>query len=178
MGRRTLIWSVAAVALLVSFFGGFELHSRSMAPGEGTPSAQAATIRAEVIETLEQSYYRPLSGAALRADNVRGVLGALDDPYTEYLPPAAYRQLLTGEQSSYAGIGAALAPSRHGLLVTATLPKLAAAAAGVRQGDVITAIDGRAIESQPYPRRWSGCTARPVPASRWTSAAAAPTRCG
>ena len=64
-----------------------------MSAGPGTPAAQAATIRAEVIETLEQSYYRPLTPEALRADNLRGVLGALDDPYTEYLPPAAYRQL-------------------------------------------------------------------------------------
>ena len=79
------------------------------------------------------------------------MLGALDDPYTEYLPPDAYRQLVSSEQSSYAGIGAALAPTRHGLLVTATLPRLPAAGAGVREGDVITSIDGGAVAGLPYP---------------------------
>ena len=105
MGRRTLIWLVAAVALLVAFFGGFELHSRTVSHVGLAPDAQAATIRDEVVTALQNSYYRPLAPNVLHARTVHGVLRALGDPYTQYLGPAAYRRLLANEHSSFSGVG-------------------------------------------------------------------------
>jgi hypothetical protein len=67
MGRRTLIWLVAAVALLIAFFGGFELHSRTVSHVGLAPDAQAATIRDEVVTELQNSYYRPLAPRAWRS---------------------------------------------------------------------------------------------------------------
>jgi carboxyl-terminal processing protease len=151
MGRRTLIWLVAAVALLVAFFGGFELHSRSVSRmAAGTPDAQAATIRDEVVTALQNSYYRPLAPAVIHAPTLHGVLRALDDPYTEYLNPQAYQQLLDNERSGFSGVGLALSHARGGLLVTITLPGMPAAAGGVRSGDLIVAIDGRSLRHVGY----------------------------
>jgi carboxyl-terminal processing protease len=151
MGRRTLIWVVAAVALLTAFFGGFELHSRSVSRVAGlAPDAQAATIRDEVVTALQRSYYRPLAPKVLHAPTVHGVLEALNDPYTQYLAPAAYRGLLADEQSSFSGVGLALTRTRGGLLVTISLPGMPASRAGIRSGDLIVAVDGRRVSRLSY----------------------------
>jgi carboxyl-terminal processing protease len=152
MGRRVLIWLVAAVALVIAFLGGFELHTRSVSKMEGPGTAQAATVRDEVVAALRQSYYRPLTAAALHAGDVRSVIRALHDPYTRYLSPHAYQLVVTSEQSSYVGVGLALAPTRGGLLVTGALPGLPAAASGIRAGDVIRQVGSRPLAHVPYGR--------------------------
>jgi carboxyl-terminal processing protease len=150
MGRRTLIWLVAAVALLIAFFGGFELHSRTISHVGLAPDAQAATIRDEVVTALQNSYYRPLTPRVLHAHTVHGVLRALGDPYTQYLAPAAYRRLLANEQSSFSGVGLALTHARGGLLVTITLPGMPASNGGIREGDLIVAVDGQRLSDLSY----------------------------
>ncbi len=151
MGRRTLIWLVAAVALLTAFFGGFELHSRSVSHVAGlAPDAQAATVRDEVVTALQNSYYRPLTRRVLQASTVHGVLRALGDPYTQYLAPAAYRRLLASEQSSFSGVGLALTRAKGGLLVTITLPGMPASNGGIREGDLIVAVDGHRVDDLSY----------------------------
>ncbi|HEY0389994.1 MAG TPA: S41 family peptidase [Gaiellales bacterium] len=152
MGRRALIWLVAAVSLVTAFLGGFELHSRTVSRMEGAGTAQAATIRDEVLQELRQSYYRPLTPAALRAGNVRGLIRALHDPYTRYLSPHAYQLVVTSEQSSYVGVGLALTRARGGLLVTGALPGLPAAQSGIRAGDVIRQVESRSLAHLRYRR--------------------------
>ncbi|HET7380885.1 MAG TPA: S41 family peptidase [Gaiellales bacterium] len=149
MGRRGLIWLLAFVSLLVAFFGGFELRSR---PVEGPGAAQAATIRRQVLQALQQSYYVPLSQAALHAHDVRGMLHALHDPYTRYLSPHAYQLVVREEQSRYVGVGLAFERGRDGLKVTATLPGMPAAGAGIRAGDTITQIGSVPLRKIRYAR--------------------------
>src|SRR6476619_4965191 len=113
MGRRGLIWLVAVVSLLIAFFGSFELHSRGVSTVGGAGTAQAATVRDQVVQALQQSYYLPINKA---------VLQALHDPYTQYLSPHAYQLVVTEEQSRFVGVGMAFTHPPGGLAVTATLP--------------------------------------------------------
>ena len=152
MGRRGLIWLVAVISLLVAFFGGFELHSKSVTPVGGSGVAQAAILREEVLEALQQSYYLPINSNVLRQPNLSGVLKALHDPYTRYLSPHAYQLVVTEEQSRFVGVGMAVAHERRGLYVTATLPGLPADRAGIRPGDLITWIGTQHLEGLGYSR--------------------------
>jgi carboxyl-terminal processing protease len=152
MGRRGLIWLVAVIALLVAFFGGFELHSKTVAPMGGAGTAQAATLRAEVLQALQQSYYLPINSAVLRQPNVNRVLKALNDPYTSYLSPHAYQLVVTEEQSRYVGVGMAVTDAKGGLIVTATLPGMPAEQAGIRAGDLITWIGTQHLAGLRYGR--------------------------
>ena len=138
MGRRGLIWLVAVVSLLIAFFGSFELHSRGVSTVGGDGTAQAATVRDQVVRALQQSYYLPINKAVLRAHGLHGVLRALHDPYTQYLSPHAYQLVVTEEQSRFVGVGMAFTHAPGGLVVTAMLPGLPAATAGLRRGDLIT----------------------------------------
>ncbi len=127
MGRRGLIWLVAVVSLLIAFFGSFELHSRGVSTVGGDGTAQAATVRDQVVRALQQSYYLPINKAVLRAHGLHGVLRALHDPYTQYLSPHAYQLVVTEEQSRFVGVGMAFTHTPGGLVVSATLPGLPAA---------------------------------------------------
>src|SRR5213595_605744 len=58
MGRRGLIWLVAVVALLIAFFGSFELLSRGVSTAGGDGTAQAATVRDQVVRALQSEERR------------------------------------------------------------------------------------------------------------------------
>ncbi len=152
MGRRGLIWLVAVISLLIAFFGSFELHSRGVSTVGGDGTAQAATVRDQVVRALQQSYYLPINKAVLRAHGLHGVLRALHDPYTQYLSPHAYQLVVTEEQSRFVGVGMAFTHVRGGLAVTATLPGLPAATAGLRPGDLITQIGLESLAPLSYDR--------------------------
>jgi carboxyl-terminal processing protease len=104
-------------------------------------------VRAE----LAASYYRPVPRTVLRLTTVSSMLAALGDPYTEYLDPVAYRLLRQETAASYSGIGATVVPVRGALEVTA-LTSGPAREAGIRVGDRVVAVDGVAIEGQPFER--------------------------
>jgi carboxyl-terminal processing protease len=148
-GHRPLALAVLGAALLAAFAVGFELRSQSLARTEQPPPS---SLRTQVLADLEAYYYTALPQAAYRGRSVAAVVRALHDPYTRYLPPAAYRQLRAAESGTYPGVGLALERERRGLLVTASIPGLPGRAAGIRPGDVITTIDGTSLASLSYRR--------------------------
>ena len=116
MGRRIVIWLAVGLAMACAFATGFELHSRSVKSATPTPPRASSTaLRTAVLAGLEQGYYKPIPKAAYSAHSVDGVIRTLDDPYTEYLTPAAYQELLESERGSFAGVGVELARVQRGL---------------------------------------------------------------
>ncbi len=152
MGRRTLIRTVGFVALCVAFASGYELHARSLAQPSAAPPAINGphALRRAVLADLEHHYYRPLPSAALHARWVSGIVAALHDPYTEYLPPALYQDLVDIEDGGYSGVGVALEHGHRGLVVTDSLPGLPASKAGIEPGDVIVSINGTSLSGLSY----------------------------
>jgi carboxyl-terminal processing protease len=142
--------AVAAVALIASFAVGFELQTQSLT--EPKPPPRPTSLRTQVLDDLEAYYYRALPRGVYHAGSVDAMLRRLGDPYTRYLPPAAYRQLRSAESGTYRGVGLALHRAQQGLLVTASIPGLPGRAAGIRPGDVITTIDGTSLASLSYQR--------------------------
>jgi carboxyl-terminal processing protease len=142
--------AVAAVALIAAFAVGFELQTQSLT--EPKPPPRPTSLRTQVLDDLEAYYYRPLPRRVYGARDVNAMLHALADPYTRYLPPAAYRELKSAEAGTYRGVGLALHRAHQGLLVTASIPGLPGRAAGIRPGDVITTIDGTSLASLSYQR--------------------------
>jgi carboxyl-terminal processing protease len=149
-GHRIFVLALAAGVLVASFAVGFELRARSLSQPAAAPPP--APLRAQVLDDLREHYYRALPAAAYRATTVAGMIRALKDPYTRYLPPNAYDELRSAETGSYAGVGLALAREQRGLRVTASFPGFPGRQAGIRPGDVITTIDGTSLASLSYRR--------------------------
>lgn len=151
MGRRIVIWLAVALAMGAAFATGFEVHSRSVqsvAPPPPRPSSTA--LRTAVLSGLEQGYYKEIPPAAYKAHSVSAVIRTLNDPYTEYLTPAAYRELIESERGTFAGVGVELARVHGGLVVRGLLPGLPASKAGIHRGDVVTAVSGHDLHGVPY----------------------------
>jgi carboxyl-terminal processing protease len=74
---------------------------------------------------------------------VKGMVEALDDPYTAYLDPTAYELSQKGLEGKFEGIGAYVAAEDDKIVVIAPVAGSPADEAGIRAGDVILAVDGK-----------------------------------
>ena len=91
---------------------------------------------------IRHDYVEPVDDRKLLTDAIGGMLGALD-PHSAYLDKQAYRALREGTEGRFVGLGIELVPTDDGRLrVLAPIEQAPAWRAGVKAGDLITAIDG------------------------------------
>jgi hypothetical protein len=112
--------------------------------GQQSDAAErAGQLQQRIIEELEGRYYREVDVDALLRRGVKGMLEALDDPYTAYLSPQETRRLQEQTEGEYSGIGAALEKKNGTLLITRVFEGSPAAEAGLGPGDAIISVDGK-----------------------------------
>jgi carboxyl-terminal processing protease len=97
---------------------------------------------ADVIEQLRALFVKPLDEATLVNGAIKGMVQALDDPNSAFLPPGALAEIERRAMQTMTGIGAQLASPKGKLIVRAPLADSPAEAAGIRAGDVILEIQG------------------------------------
>lgn len=117
-------------------------------PEEPEPASPPLALD-QVRLALAQAYYRHVSPLVLAEPSIGAILRRLDDPYTEYLTPQAYDELQEQVSRRYFGVGLRVGPGDEGLVVTSSLHG-PARDAGIRPGDVIVSIDGRAAGELPF----------------------------
>lgn len=87
----------------------------------------------------------PPARGAMIASAAKGVVASLDDPYAAYYTPEEYEAYLSNVNGEYAGIGLLIGqPDDVGAPVLDVYEGYSAQAAGIRIGDVITAVNGKA----------------------------------
>ena len=110
--------------------------------------AQALTAQ-EAVELLEKYYIDDLPAAVYGHDTAEGVLSTLGDPYTEYFDAAAYQAFLDSMRDQVlVGIGVVCEAHSQGVLLSQVMADSPAEEAGLRAGDVITAVDGRSAAGE------------------------------
>ena len=165
--RRTGVTIVAGalVAILAGsglFFSGWTL-GRQTALTPGTPPTEAEAFQPfwDAYRAVTDRYAGgTVDRGALVQGAIKGMIAALNDPFSQYLTPEEYRQSLQGIAGEFEGIGAnigtvdasgnnttctPLGPACR-LAVEGTIAGSPAEKAGLRAGDVITAIDGTAVD--------------------------------
>lgn len=136
------------LGLALAVVGAFALGLAAVG-GRTTSPARSTSVVAQVRAQLAAHYYREVPERILRMRDVHSMIDALDDPYTEFLDPAKYRLLRRETTGSYSGVGMTLLPDPQGLLVTRTQPG-PARIAGIRAGDTVLSIDGKASTQLSY----------------------------
>jgi carboxyl-terminal processing protease len=99
---------------------------------------------AEVIERVQRDYVDDVAHPALVDDALRGIVSGLD-PYSSYLDAEEYADLRVSTAGTYAGIGIEVSTADRALRVVRPFRDSPAAAAGIRSGDLIAAIDGEPV---------------------------------
>ena len=119
--------------------------------GIGCVAGTGAVLEPQAFESVEQAWNIILRDYVandeididlLAEGAIKGMVEALDDPYTSYLDAEAYRLELGDLAGEFEGIGAEVAIRDGQLTVIAPMAGSPAAEAGIRAGDVILKVDG------------------------------------
>jgi carboxyl-terminal processing protease len=150
---RILKWSLLGltVALLVSLAGvtGYAVHENSGST-TSTNSSDNYAILNEVQGILQQDFVLPsaVKPDVLLKGAIDGVIAALNDPHSQYIPPADYQNGVDLISGTFEGIGANVNqdPVSKEIIITAPFHDSPADKAGVLPGDVILKVDGASTD--------------------------------
>lgn len=108
-------------------------------PSEGAVTAADFSKYWEVWQRLEDSYVDPskLDYAKMTWGSMQGLAQSLEDPYTQYLPPAENKQASEDLNGAFFGVGIELGYKDGTLAVISPLKGSPAERAGVKAGDLI-----------------------------------------
>jgi len=142
MSFRTKFALILASATLALYtvVGGW-ISTRAQQPAND-PNAQLRIFES-VLQHIQNDYVDEPNMEKVRAGALRGLAYGLD-PYSTYLTPEQVREFGQDAKSNQVGIGAELSQVASYLYVIAPLKGSPADQAGVRAGDIIEYIDGKA----------------------------------
>jgi carboxyl-terminal processing protease len=98
-----------------------------------------------VLDRVRANYVEPVQEDKLVTDSLKGMLNGLD-PHSDYMSEREYHDMLADSQGEFAGIGAELAREDNHPKIISPIDDTPAARAGLKAGDVITRIDGKATD--------------------------------
>ncbi len=102
-------------------------------------------LRAELIDKIEDNFYKPVDEERLDDASLKGIVESLDDPYSHYLTPDEAKSVRESISGEFEGVGMTVEEDRRGLRVLTVFDDSPAQAAGIAKGDLILSVDGRSI---------------------------------
>jgi carboxyl-terminal processing protease len=164
-GALILGIAVVLVAILSGgalFASGYLLGQRQ-ADQPGTPASDEAAFQPfwDVYAAIRDRYaLEPVDRKALIEGAIKGMVGAVGDPYSTYLTPEEYRNTLQDISGEFEGIGAEIGTVNAAgettdcalfgpdcrLVIVAPLDGSPASRAGLKPGDVVAKVDGSTLD--------------------------------
>jgi carboxyl-terminal processing protease len=144
-GIQTIL-AVTAGAIVGA--GAVLLRGAPAGPEPATPPAArpvASTLLDEVERHVRDEYVDDLSDAELEVAAAEGLVASLD-PHSAFLDAAEYAAMRVSTTGHYSGVGLEVAEQDDRVVVVAPIEGSPADEAGVRSGDQLLEIDGRAVE--------------------------------
>jgi carboxyl-terminal processing protease len=99
----------------------------------------------EAIDAIADNYYREVDRDKLLDEGLSGAVDSLDDRFSAYFDPKAYSEFEEATNGAFEGVGLSVDAVRRGLRVVTVFDGSPAKRAGIRPGDVITAVDGESL---------------------------------
>lgn len=99
-----------------------------------------------VLSEVSDRYYgKNVDQQRMTYAAIRGMLEALNDPYTRFLDPNEAKEMREQNEGNFVGIGATLETNKktHQVFVKEPIPDSPASKKGLKPGDVILKVDGK-----------------------------------
>ena len=138
---RHLIVAVPLIALLVLVFAG-------MAGATSTDITyfKSVDLIRKVMELIKSDYVdENVDEQKMIYGAIEGMLGTLDDPYTRFMEPKAFKEMQTETQGEFGGLGIVITVKNKVLTVISPIEDTPAFRAGIKAGDMILKIDGKDV---------------------------------
>src|SRR5205823_6661850 len=139
---------IILLVIIASAFAGAVFAQR---PGSAANSD--AEIRdslktfSQVYDVVEQNYANKVDpDKAIYNGAVPAMLHVLD-PHSNFFDPKQYAQLREDQRGKYYGVGMTVGPRNNKVIVIAPFAGTPAYRAGIRPGDIIIAVDGKATDN-------------------------------
>lgn len=143
-----------AVGLIVGVIAGLWLGTQADGLGGiGDLVGVDGTANDEAIDVIEDSYFKQVERSRLEDASIQGMVRELreryDDRFSHYFDPGELRRFKQSTSGRFSGVGLSVREVKRGLRVTTVFDDTPAKQAGIREGDVILAVDGRSIAGEP-----------------------------
>lgn len=148
----------ASLAVLALFAVVGLIFSAGAWVGANQPESLPSVIRDRVVDSdgpgaineaygvIRDQYYRDPGKRELVDTAIGGMVKGLDDRFSNYFDPKAYRQFQQSQDNRFDGIGVVVAQDPRGLKITQVYPDSPAKAAGLRVGDLIVEAGGKPLK--------------------------------
>lgn len=149
MSNRSPAWPYFLAGVLVSlllFFLGAGAVLTWQALDHRSTAANPSPLYAEAWDVVSQDFLGELPSPTARTYGaIEGSLAAIGDPYTFFVEPEPAQREQEQLQGQFGGIGAQLEATDDGRVRLRPMVERPAAQAGVQDGDLLIAIDGRPV---------------------------------
>src|SRR6201987_4427855 len=118
--------------------------------GSSARAAQADTNRqlnlfGDIFERVRSHYVEKPDDSKLVESAINGMLNGLD-PHSSYMDPKSFRDMQVQTRGEFGGLGIEVTQEDGLIKVVAPIDETPAAKAGIRAGDIITHLDGEAVQ--------------------------------
>lgn len=127
--------------LVASFLFGYGVGRDTS--GETVPGY---SLLREVEDQIADSSVKSMERGELVRGAIRGMLQALDDPYSSYLDPEAATRVFSDLTGHYSGVGLLIKLEEGRHKVVSVLADTPASRAGIQKDDLISAVDGKSVD--------------------------------
>lgn len=143
---RAILVVVIGVVMGLGLSIGGGLLNQEKPPTKEELAWEQAQLFAEVLGHIKREYVEPIDDADLLESAIRGMVSDLD-PHSEFLDADEYNDIRISTTGSYTGVGIEVAEVDDAIRVISPIAGSPAAQSGIRSGDEIIAVDGRALET-------------------------------
>jgi carboxyl-terminal processing protease len=145
--RPVLVAALVAIAFVAGALAGGRTDSLDPLLGE-----QEGDLTREALEVINDNYFEEVDDAELENASVKAIVDQLrrrhDDRFSHYFPPEAYERFQEVTEGRFSGVGLSVTQVPRGLRVSNVFEDSPARDAGIAEGDVIVAVDGKPIAGQ------------------------------
>lgn len=137
-------WQIAACCLVTAALTtAVVLGAEAVLLNRLTGSASESVRFLRTMNLLKRNYNGEVENHQLFDGAIKGMVESVGDPYTVYLNSKDYQQLSEMTGGSFGGIGIVFGKRGNDYVVISALEDNPGAKAGIKSGDIITAIDDK-----------------------------------